>query len=811
MTALPNASQPAIQTLLTEVDRLAQQRQEQLSRQQTGLAATTLRQMTQKLEQALDTSAALEPCLELRTALATELISDPQDAIIPWLTTNARIQAGLKELVRRNAQIKSQLDTGQTREAYAALVVLQKDILALKRDNDRAVAGQSIRQRYDALRSTVPERLRSASGFDTIDAFAKGGQEDWNGGSWDAAERGFGQATQKLSEWLEPQLTEAERQARESQLQADREAALREDVVRLSSERDKARSERDGLQTSLAALNEAIKQKDAEIAKEKARINALTGEKSTLNEQLALLNTERDRVLNDLQKKDQELIRQMAETDRWKDRTDAAGKLIDSLPTASGGDGSPGATQIIIDAGKIAAVIEARLKSLDTSDRAAAQKALAEAILQWQANENAVQAARKERESHLKTNAEDGAEVVEQDRRIQALVTAGTRLEDTIRQALARLDQPDRHQFDERETAIRQFMETKAKMMGPPLKRLANHPDVIAQDQSIAKLKREQEPFAAGAARAAGTGMKLTIEEIIALSGATTPGRTIIDPDGMEFVVITPGEFLMGSPDSDYLASSDEKPQHRVRITKTFAAGKFECTRGQFAAFVKDSSYVTDAEKGEGGYGLNASTGQWSRSKDYSWRNPGFLQTDEHPVVNVSHNDAVAYLAWRGRKYGKTYRLPTEAEFEYMNRAGTTTRYASGSDDAESVVKIGNIADGTAKAQFSGWTTINASDGYVFTAPVGKFAPNGFGLHDTTGNAWEHCSDGYKSDYYQQFAEKLAIDPTGPAEVSAGSSRCVRGASFDNSPKYSRAGYRYDNAPTSSDDIIGFRVVLGLG
>lgn len=262
---LPNASQPAITALIAQVDALQKQREQQVAKQQTGQAAATLRQMTQKLEQALNTSAALEPCLELRTALATELISDPKDAIIAWLVENPHIQSGLKQLVRDNGQIKSQLDAGDTRSAYAALVVLQKDILQLKRGNDRALVVKQIRQRYDALHDSVPERLMTDSEFTTIDQFAQGGIVDWNQGSWDASERGLGQAIQRLNQWLEPKLTAEERSARVAQLQADREAALRVEVARISSERDTARGERDGLQTSLAALNEKLKQKDSEI------------------------------------------------------------------------------------------------------------------------------------------------------------------------------------------------------------------------------------------------------------------------------------------------------------------------------------------------------------------------------------------------------------------------------------------------------------------------------------------------------------------------------------------------------------------
>ena len=110
-------------------------------------------------------------------------------------------------------------------------------------------------------------------------------------------------------------------------------------------------------------------------------------------------------------------------------------------------------------------------------------------------------------------------------------------------------------------------------------------------------------------------------------------------------------------------------------------------------------------------------------------------------MVCVSWNDAVAFCKWLSRKEGKTYRLPTEAEWEYACRAGTTTRYWSG-DDPETLAKVGNVADATAKAKFANWKyTIKASDGYVFTATVGQFTPNAFGLYDMHGNAWQWCAD----------------------------------------------------------------------
>ncbi len=161
----------------------------------------------------------------------------------------------------------------------------------------------------------------------------------------------------------------------------------------------------------------------------------------------------------------------------------------------------------------------------------------------------------------------------------------------------------------------------------------------------------------------------------------TDPPKPITNSIGMKLVLIPAGTFLMGSPDEDKDARGDETPPHPVRITRPFYLGATEVTRGQFRRFVDDAGYQTEAEKdGKGGLGWNEETKKFEQNPRYTWQNPGFEQTDEHPVVNVTWNDAVAFAQWLSRKEGKTYRLPTEAEWEYACRAGTTTRFSNGDD-----------------------------------------------------------------------------------------------------------------------------------
>jgi len=258
------------------------------------------------------------------------------------------------------------------------------------------------------------------------------------------------------------------------------------------------------------------------------------------------------------------------------------------------------------------------------------------------------------------------------------------------------------------------------------------------------------------------------------------PPGEIVNSVGMKLKLIPAGEFMMGSPKPDDGFDRDEKPQHKVRITQPFYLGVYEVTKGQFQQFVEASGYKTEAEKdGEGGFGWNESKGEFEFDPNpkYTWRNTGFAQTDAHPVVNVSWNDAVAFCKWLSAKEGKAYRLPTEAEWEYTCRAGTRTQYQHG-DDPEGLVSVGNVLDGTAKASLTPFPPailnqcLNAKDGYVFTAPVGKFRANAFGLFDMHGNAWEWCQDWYAEDYY-------AVSPTDdPAGPETGYWRVVRGGGW---------------------------------
>ena len=268
----------------------------------------------------------------------------------------------------------------------------------------------------------------------------------------------------------------------------------------------------------------------------------------------------------------------------------------------------------------------------------------------------------------------------------------------------------------------------------------------------------------------------------------------------MELVWIPAGKFQMGSPPGEKERRADEDP-HGVEITRDFYLGKYEVTRGQFRAFFKDTGYRTEPETdGQGAWGYDEETRKIEgRKPKYTWKSTGFAQTDQHPVVNVTWNDADAFCRWLAGRSRKVVRLPTEAEWEYACRAGSVTRFYSG-EDPETLVKVGNVADATAKRKFPDWqSAISAEDGYVFTAPVGQFRPNRFGLHDMHGNVWEWCKD-----WLGPYAALSAKDPV---REDGNGVRVMRGGSWGKrTPQICSAALRFSGAPPSRDLDVGFRV-----
>jgi formylglycine-generating enzyme required for sulfatase activity len=261
-----------------------------------------------------------------------------------------------------------------------------------------------------------------------------------------------------------------------------------------------------------------------------------------------------------------------------------------------------------------------------------------------------------------------------------------------------------------------------------------------------------------------------------------------------EMVTIPPGKFVMGSPSSEERWSGDdgrEEPQHEVRIDYAFALGKHELTVDEFAAFIAETKHDTGASA----YIWNGK--RWEDTSGKGWRDPGFVQSGRHPVCCVNWNDAKAYVAWLNSKLGlegrrDAYRLPSEAEWEYACRAGTTTPFSFGATIS------------TAQANYNGEFTYGAGKKGEYrqkTTPVGSFPANAFGLHDMHGNVWEWCEDVWHASYNGAPTDGSARPAGGDS-----SSRVLRGGSWGLIPQFLRSAYRGWNYPTGRSGGRGFRL-----
>jgi formylglycine-generating enzyme required for sulfatase activity len=266
--------------------------------------------------------------------------------------------------------------------------------------------------------------------------------------------------------------------------------------------------------------------------------------------------------------------------------------------------------------------------------------------------------------------------------------------------------------------------------------------------------------------------------------------RPLSDP---KFLFVKGGCFQMGNNFEE--GNEDEKPVHEVCLSDYYM-GKYEVTVEDFKKFADESGYKTEAEKGNGCYEWDIK--KWDKNKEINWRNTDFEQTDKHPVVCVSWNDAVEYAKWLSKKEGKNYRLPTEAEWEYAVRdGGKKYEYIWGDGDPS-----GNIADEAAKKRFPSWTVWEGyNDGYVFTSPAGSFKSKVTGLYDVAGNVWEWTSDWYGKKYYSSSPKD---NPKGPEK---GDKKVARGGSWLNKPDFFRASDRFRVEPAKRFVNGGFRLV----
>jgi formylglycine-generating enzyme required for sulfatase activity len=244
---------------------------------------------------------------------------------------------------------------------------------------------------------------------------------------------------------------------------------------------------------------------------------------------------------------------------------------------------------------------------------------------------------------------------------------------------------------------------------------------------------------------------------------------------GPEMVWVPAGDFRMG--DIQGGGRSDEQPVHWVSV-KRLAMGTHEVTVGDFRRFVRAKMYKTDAEKG--GDCWTHEDG-WKKVKGANWRNPKFSQNDNHPVVCVSWNDATTYADWLSQQTSRRYRLPTEAEWEYTARAGSETMYWWGTEIGSNKANCyGNMC----------------GDRFEYTAPVGSFVANAFGLYDTAGNVWEWTCSEYENKSNSKKNRR----------ISQNSPRALRGGAWGYLPRSVRTASRKRVSQVNRSGYVGFRL-----
>ena len=256
-------------------------------------------------------------------------------------------------------------------------------------------------------------------------------------------------------------------------------------------------------------------------------------------------------------------------------------------------------------------------------------------------------------------------------------------------------------------------------------------------------------------------GLLLILLSIICVAFVNKSTTTLPNP---EMVKIEGGTFIMGQDSGE----GDEKPEHEVELS-TFYIGKYEVTVSEFRTFCE----ATDRDM--------------PKTPKWGWK-------EDHPIVNCTWNDAMAYINWLNETKNDNYRLPTEAEFEYVIRNGGKPGVYPWKDEEPQNENLADISFKKVTSSSRIWS--NYDDGFPNTAPVGSFEPNDLGVYDINGNIWEWCND-----WYQEYSSEKQVNPKGP---DSGNNKVGRGGSYNADPWHSRTASRAWVEP--SFEAPGFRL-----
>lgn len=281
---------------------------------------------------------------------------------------------------------------------------------------------------------------------------------------------------------------------------------------------------------------------------------------------------------------------------------------------------------------------------------------------------------------------------------------------------------------------------------------------------------------------------------------------TFSDCDGCpDMATIPSGSVYVGSYEEEIGRKKSDRSRVMATIAKPFALATKEVTLGQFRVFMEETQYKSKAamRDGEPLIGCNYYDGkQYGYIANHNWKNPGYAQREDAPVVCVSWSDANAYSDWLSKKTGRKYRIPSAIEFEYASRAGSSAPWYWGTNPEEACENA-NIGDRAFSDKYPTRPTFPCTDGYMYTAPVGKFKPNKFGLYDMVGNAWEWTEDCYKKDLTD-----APLD--GTADTDDPENKCTwrtpKGGSWISGIAWSRAAVRSADGADYKSFMLGFRV-----
>ena len=303
--------------------------------------------------------------------------------------------------------------------------------------------------------------------------------------------------------------------------------------------------------------------------------------------------------------------------------------------------------------------------------------------------------------------------------------------------------------------------------------------------------------------RAGQSGWRLTAAVFALLAAGigwwAWTGQRASNPDAFAdcdtcpmLVPIPTGSITIGSPIAELHRRDFEGPAYEFTLVQALAFGEAEVTVGQYRSFVDQTGLDIDP-------GCRTVESGWEVDPRLSWVNPGFTQSEDHPVTCVSWQDAQRYTQWLSQISGADYRLPTEAEWEYSARAGVAS--AQGWPAETDACRYANLADASLVERYPDFTVFRCDDGYAYTAPIKRNRANQFGLFDTQGNVFEWTEDCWFPNY-------LGADPNGQPRSSANcTARVLRGGSYHSAPSEQRLAYRNRFEPDYRANTFGFRVV----